>query len=130
MNYASIDWVITTMYDVISGPAGQKRDWDRMRSLFAPGARLIPTGKRPDGSAVMMVWTVDQYISAAGASLEKDGFFEKEIGRHVDRYGDIVQVFSSYESKHLPTDVEAKLAERTLEHRKLSERLAQLEDSK
>ncbi|HYY97557.1 MAG TPA: hypothetical protein VE642_03150, partial [Pyrinomonadaceae bacterium] len=40
---ASIDSIIAAVYDVISGPAGQKRDWDRMRSLFVPGARLIPT---------------------------------------------------------------------------------------
>ena len=100
----TLDSIMLAVYDVISGPAGQKRDWDRFRSLFAPGARLIPTGKRPDGSAVFLVWTVDQYIAAAGTSLEKDGFFEKELGRHVDRYGYIVQVFSSYDSKRLPTD--------------------------
>ena len=39
----SIDAIITAAYDVISGPAGKKRDWDRERSLFIPGARLIPT---------------------------------------------------------------------------------------
>ena len=100
----SLDGIMAAVYDVISGPAGQKRDWDRMRSLFAPGARLIPTGKRPDGSSVLLVWTVDQYITSSGPLLEKDGFFEKEIGRHVDRYGDIVQVFSAYESKHKPDD--------------------------
>lgn len=100
----SMDAILAALYDVISGPAGQQRDWDRMRSLFAPGARLIPTGKRPDGSYVMLVWTVDQYITTAGGQLEKEGFFEREIGRHVDRYGNIVQVFSSYDSKHTKED--------------------------
>src|SRR5882757_7954421 len=46
---ASIDSIIAAVYDVISGPAGKKRDWDRMRSLFVPGARLIPTGPRKAG---------------------------------------------------------------------------------
>src|SRR6266853_4196494 len=41
----SLDAIITASYDVISGPAGKKRDWDRMRSLFFPGSRLIPTAK-------------------------------------------------------------------------------------
>jgi hypothetical protein len=100
----STDAILAALYDVISGPAGQKRDWDRMRSLFAPGARLIPTGRRPDGSAVMLVWTVDQYITTAGGQLEKEGFFEREIGRHADRYGNVVQVFSSYDSKHARDD--------------------------
>ena len=100
----SMDAILAALYDVISGTAGQKRDWERMRSLFAPGARLIPTGRRQDGSSVMLVWTVDQYITAAGSQLEKEGFFEREIGRHVDRYGDIVQVFSSYDSRHTKED--------------------------
>jgi hypothetical protein len=49
-------------YDVISGPAGKKCDWDRMRSLFVPGARLIPTGPRPTGGYGSRVLTVDEYI--------------------------------------------------------------------
>ncbi len=44
----SVDAIIAAVYDVISGPAGQERDWDRMRSLFIPGARLIPTFPRLD----------------------------------------------------------------------------------
>ncbi len=49
---ASVDSIIAAVYDVISGPAGKKRDWDRMKSLFLPGARLIPTGARPTGVIV------------------------------------------------------------------------------
>src|ERR1051325_8170084 len=49
---ASVDGIIAALYDVISGPAGQKRDWERMRSLFVPGARLMPTSPvRPQGTA-------------------------------------------------------------------------------
>src|ERR1051325_6661987 len=48
----SIDHIIAAVYDVISGPAGQKREWDRMRSLFVPGARLMPPSPvRPRGAA-------------------------------------------------------------------------------
>ena len=42
---ASIDAIVTAAYDSISGPAGEKRNWDRERSLYYPGARLIPTAK-------------------------------------------------------------------------------------
>jgi hypothetical protein len=59
---ASIDAIIAAVYDVISGPAGKKCDWDRMRSLFVPGARLIPTGPRPTGGYGSRVLTVDEYI--------------------------------------------------------------------
>src|SRR2546422_6579302 len=46
---ASPDAIIAAAYDVISGPAGQKRDWNRMRSLFYPGARLIRTAPKKEG---------------------------------------------------------------------------------
>ena len=41
-----MDAVIAALYDVISGPAGKKRDWNRMRSLFIPEGRLIATARR------------------------------------------------------------------------------------
>jgi hypothetical protein len=101
---ASVDAIIAALYDVISGPAGQKRDWDRMRSLFAPNARLIPTGKRPDGTYNMRVWTVDEYIANAGAGLERNGFFERELARRQERFGNVVHAFSTYDSKRTAAD--------------------------
>jgi hypothetical protein len=101
---ASIDAILAALYDVISGPAGQQRNWDRMRSLFVPNARLIPTGRRPDGSGGMQVWTVDEYISRVGPQLERSGFFERELARRTERYGNIVHVFSTYDSKRQATD--------------------------
>ena len=102
---ASIDAIIAALYDVISGPAGQARDWDRFRSLFLPGARLIATGKNPQTGAVRHVAMDPQgYVERAGPGLERDGFFEREIGRREDRFGNIAHVFSAYESLHTPSD--------------------------
>lgn len=103
---ASIDAILAALYDVISGPAGQARDWNRMRSLFAEGARLIPTGQRPDGTRTMLVWTVEEYIERAGPGLERNGFFEREIGRVTEEFGQIAQVFSSYDSRRTLEDPE------------------------
>lgn len=97
----SIDAILAATYDTISGPAGTKRDWDRFRSLFYPGARLIPTGKRQGDSVVRSrVITRDEYVERARANIEKQGFFERSISNHVDRYDNIAQVFSTYESRH------------------------------
>ena len=95
----SLDNIIAALYDVISGPKGEKRDWDRMRSLFMKDAKLIPTGKKPDGSIGHQNWTVDQYIETAGASLEANGFFEVETHRITEDYGTITHVFSTYDSR-------------------------------
>jgi hypothetical protein len=101
---ASIDAIIAAVYDVISGPAGKKRDWDRMRSLFLPGARLIPTGSRPAGGYGSRVLTVDEYIERASGFFEKEGFFEREAARQTEQFGQIAQAFSTYESRHAPDD--------------------------
>jgi hypothetical protein len=95
---ASIDAVVAAVYDVISGPAGQKRDWDRMRSLFIPGARLIPVS-RSGGESAARVLSVEDYITRSSAILEERGFFEREIARRREEFGHIAHVFSTYESR-------------------------------
>ncbi|MGD0164290.1 MAG: hypothetical protein ABSB39_17605 [Candidatus Sulfotelmatobacter sp.] len=35
----TVDHLVASLYDVVSGPAGQ-RDWDRFRELFVPDGRL------------------------------------------------------------------------------------------
>lgn len=99
----SADAIIAALYDVISGPAGEKRDWDRMKSLFIPEGRLMPTGKGANGVGYR-TWTVQEYIDQAGANLEKNGFFEVEISRKTEAYGTISHVFSTYESRNTLAD--------------------------
>ncbi|HEX6051253.1 MAG TPA: YncE family protein [Gemmatimonadaceae bacterium] len=101
---ASIDAIIAALYDVISGPAGQKRDWDRFRSLFTPGARLVPTGRRPDSTRVIRVISPDEYATNIGPQLENGGFFEREIGRRTEQFGNIAHVFSAYDSRRTAAD--------------------------
>jgi hypothetical protein len=95
---ASIDAIVTALYSSISGGVGEARDWDRMRSLFIPGGRLIPTGPRPDGSGVHRVMTVDDYIRGSGDALVSMGFRETEIARVTEQFGNIAHTFSSYEA--------------------------------
>jgi hypothetical protein len=105
----SMDAILRALYDSISGPAGG-RDWDRVRSLFAPGARLIPVvPAKPPGTAGSsmtkpVVLSLEEFIEKAGAAVQKEGFYEREIARKVEQYGDIAQVFSTYESRHAAGD--------------------------
>jgi len=100
---ASIDAIIMAAYDSISGPPG-KRDWNRVRSLFIPGARLIPTGRRQTGEVGSRVLTPDEYIQRSAPLLEKNGFFEREVSHRVEKFGNIAHVFSTYESRHAKDD--------------------------
>lgn len=96
---ASVDAIVKALYDVISGPAGQARNWDRFRSLLVPNARLMPTGPRQGGGASVGMWSADDYVKRAGPSLERGGFFEVEIHRVTETYGNVTHAFSTYESR-------------------------------
>jgi hypothetical protein len=101
---ASIDAILKAAYDTISGPKGQQRDWGRLRSLFLPGARLIPTHTGEDGTTTARVLNVDEFIRIGEPNLKKNGFFEDEVHRTVQRFGNIAQVFSTYETRHDAAD--------------------------
>ena len=105
----SIDAIIAAVYDVISGPAGKKRNWDRERSLFISGARLIPTAVeagRNDVDLAPQILDIEGYIARAESFFAGQGFYEKEIARRTEQFGHIAHVWSTYESRHNPDDPE------------------------
>lgn len=104
---ASVDAILTAVYDVISGPAGEARDWDRFRSLFLEGARLIPTGPQQGGTGFgHTVITPEEYVTRSGPWLVENGFFETEIHRVTERFGPVVHAFSTYESRNRADEAE------------------------
>ncbi len=94
---ASVDAIITALYDVISGPAGP-RDWDRLRSLTTPSCRLTPTGRDSTGAAAHRTWTIDEYITAVSQYFDSNPFYEVEVARKEERFGNVVHAFSTYVS--------------------------------
>ncbi|HWK35950.1 hypothetical protein [Sphingomonas sp.] len=90
---AMIDATIRDLYAVISGPAGA-RDWDKFNGLFLPEGRLVPVGD--NGPTIL---TPQGYADRAGPRFLKEGFFESEIARRVERYGNVAHIFSTYESR-------------------------------
>ena len=101
----SLDSIMKAVYAVISGDAAKPRDWDRFRSFFYKGARLIPSGKNAKTGVVgARVNTPDEYITQAEPYFAKEGFYETEKARRVEIYGNIAHVFSTYESRHAAND--------------------------
>lgn len=94
----SLDNTITTLYDVISGEKGEQRDWELMKFLFHPDAKLIPSRKNKAGVYIARYLTVQEYIDTSGKWLFENGFFEKEIHREAHTFGNITQIFSTYEA--------------------------------
>lgn len=99
----SRDAILHAIYDVISGAAGG-RDWNRFRSLFLPQARFTEVSTGPDGAKVVMTWNVDEFVRDAGQVFAKEPFYEKAIVNRAESFGDVSEVFSSYESRRSPAD--------------------------
>ena len=91
---AGIDAAIRGVYEVISGPPGQKRDFDRMRAMFAPGATMKAIGAKG-----LRGGTVEDYIGRNSAILEKEGFTEREVGRRVEVWGGLATAWSAYDGR-------------------------------
>ena len=94
----TLDSTIKTLYAVISGEKGAARDWDLFNYLFKPEAKLIPTGTNKQGIHVARYMTPQDYINTSGKWLVDNGFFEKEVARSVHKFGNIAQVFTTYEA--------------------------------
>jgi hypothetical protein len=95
----SIDSILAAVYNVISGPAGD-RDWNRFRSLFLPGATLTSAEKDREGNIRIRPQTVEDYVGNAGGYFSQHAFFESPIVNRVHTFGNIAHVFSSYESRN------------------------------
>lgn len=104
-DFSSLDGMLHALYDSISGPAEQKRDLRRFRSLFHEGARLVPTRLDPKtGAARALVLEVDEYFKMACEHFRVAGFFEREAARRVERFGHVTHVMSTYESRRSEDD--------------------------
>ena len=97
---SSIDAIMSASYDVISGSADEQRDWDRERSLFHPDSRHMPTYENASGEYVADVSDVEGFIERADRYFKEQSFYEYEIARKVERFGNIAHVFSTYEWSH------------------------------
>ena len=89
---------VQSLYAVISGPKGQERDWERFRTLFVEGAKMRVSVRR-EGKPALVELTTEDYVQRAGPTLVRDGFYEKEVAYREERYGDLAQVWSTYESR-------------------------------
>ena len=98
----SIDAIVKAMYESISGYAGQPRQWERDRALFAPGARLIPTRLLEGGGAAADAFDFDGYVASRTPFFAENDFFEIEIARREFRFGHIAHVLSAYEGRKAP----------------------------
>ena len=97
----TLDGIIKAYYDVVTVKKGEKISYERDSLLHVPNAAVGMAQKGKDGKVNLKLISLKQFHKASDASLEKDGFYEKEISRRVENFGAIYQVWSTYETKNV-----------------------------
>ncbi len=100
----SMDAIMAAFYEATSGEPGQPRQWERYRSLFLPGSRLVAARAAGDGTSGAFFLSPDEFVEANRKYFEKGGFFDKEVARRVESFGYIAHVWSTYESRRTRND--------------------------
>lgn len=99
---ASPEAIVEALYASINRAPGENFDWDRMRSLYIPEATMIPSLEQTGGE--FRVLTVEDFIewvdegTVVGGPNDR-GFLEEGVANRIERYGDIAQVFSTYQKR-------------------------------
>ena len=91
--------VVRTLYRVISGPAEEERDWDRLRALFRAGARILVPRSEPDQEDGAEEYDGEDFVEEGGRFYRQDGFWEREIWSSAEHFRGIAHVLSTYESR-------------------------------
>ena len=92
----SIDGIIKAFYDVISGPAGVPRQWQRDSTLYIPRVQFVAMSVE-NGKPTAAVMDHAQFARSYNSAFVDRGFFERETKRVTKRFGNIAHVFSAYE---------------------------------
>jgi hypothetical protein len=92
---------VLAAYNVVSGPAG-RRDWDRFKDLFAPGAQVMHV--MPDGSVKAL--TPDDFMTIAKPMLDQNGMFERPVSTRVQHDGDLATLLTAFETRHASNDAQ------------------------
>ena len=106
---ASVDSIVAALYASVSHGPDASADFDRLRGIYLYVGMFIPPKRAGADFSVMDVDALAEKSRNAATSRKEGstaatGFFEREIARRTDCFGNVCQVFSTYESRHSPAD--------------------------
>lgn len=97
----TLDGIMEAYYEVVSRPVGTAPDRERDEWIHHPDALVAITGVGADGAPVIRTMTLSEYHDRFGAA-DADAFFEWEVHRVVQRFGNVAHVWSTYASSREP----------------------------
>jgi hypothetical protein len=99
---ATLDAILHTFYETVSGAVGQPRDWDRFRSLFLPDGRLMPIISMSGEKAGVRFLSTEDFIQRVEPIFAVEDFWERESSRQIETSGHFAHVLSFYECLRSP----------------------------
>jgi hypothetical protein len=96
----SLDGIMKAYYDVVTVKKGEKPSYERDSLLHFKDALVGDMEVDKNGKPFLHAMTLKEYHRISDPFLEKNGFYEKEISRKVEKFGNIYHVWSTYESRN------------------------------
>jgi len=93
----SIDTITSVLLEIVSGKAGEKRDWSRFENLFKPYA-ILTTVSLKGKQYMAKNYSVKEFIDIANMNSLKTDFTESEFSEKIVVFGNIAHVFQVYVS--------------------------------
>ena len=90
------------LYKIVSGKAGEKRNWQLLKDLHTSNARISPIFHDESGHSIK-TFTVNEFIELNQQVFKDVDFFETEVKAKVFRFGNSATIISQYESRTSPT---------------------------
>lgn len=103
---ASIDALLDRFYTAVSGEAGRRWNRERERNLYLPGAHLVRLVEDAAGRPEAQSMDIESFMDGTEDFFAQASFYEWEIARHTDRFGNMAHVWTTYEARHEEDDPE------------------------
>jgi hypothetical protein len=99
-NVTTLDGIMKAYYDVVTVKKGEKVSYERDSLLHIAGAQVGWNQQGKDGNPHLKMVSLKEYHQMSDEYLEKNGFYEIEISRKVEKFGSVYHVWSTYETRN------------------------------
>lgn len=95
----SIDGIVKEVLRLVSGEKGKTRNWEALRNLFLPTATFTVLNNSDSIPQPVETVSLDDFIKLMHDEYYEQGYLEYEIGKTIDEYNGIANVFQSFYGK-------------------------------
>jgi hypothetical protein len=105
-NESLIQSVMDKFYEIISGKAGEEKNWDEFRSLFfSEDSSLASMKYNAEKECITKRQDVESYITGLKKFLKLSNFYEYGFNYEIKVVGSIANVYSEYAAKRKKEDM-------------------------